>query len=248
MAKYLNTSGISFYLEELIKNAQDRLVIISPYIDVNPRVKQLLEEANSREIIIDLIYGKVKIEKSENEWLKSLKHMSIYFSKNLHAKCYMNEKNAILTSMNLYEFSQVSNIEMGVFIEETADSECYVDLCEEVERLIKFGSVEKRRAINEPSKLNMISSSKELDNINLQMDENIPAQEKYEKLTTAKMAELCCIKTTSLFEYFVMRGYLEVREGKHYLTDKGRSKNAEVRFSKTGVYFLWPKVMLKKYR
>ena len=26
------------------------------------------------------------------------------FRRNLHAKCYLNEKEALLTSMNLYEF------------------------------------------------------------------------------------------------------------------------------------------------
>ena len=40
-------------------------------------------------------------------------HVHLYFSKNLHAKCYLNEKKMIITSMNLYEFSQVNNREMA---------------------------------------------------------------------------------------------------------------------------------------
>ncbi len=40
---------------------------------------------------------------------------AIILSQNLHAKCYLNEKAAIITSMNLYDFSQVNNNEMGVY-------------------------------------------------------------------------------------------------------------------------------------
>jgi hypothetical protein len=51
-----------------------------------------------------------------------------------------------------------------------------------------------------------------------------------------------------LFEYFTTKGYLEQRDGKPYLTVHGKEKGAEVRFGKAGVYFLWPKAMLKKYQ
>ena len=44
MAKFLNTSGTTYYLEELIKNAQERLYLISPYLKLNDRVKELLED------------------------------------------------------------------------------------------------------------------------------------------------------------------------------------------------------------
>ena len=38
------------------------------------------------------------------------------YCKNLHAKCYLNGNRALLTSMNLYEFSQVNNHEIGVLV------------------------------------------------------------------------------------------------------------------------------------
>ena len=42
MAKFLNSSGTTYHLEELIKNASDRLIIISPYLKLNERIKELL--------------------------------------------------------------------------------------------------------------------------------------------------------------------------------------------------------------
>ena len=40
MAKFLNTSGTNFFLEELIKNAKERLILISPYLRLNDRIKE----------------------------------------------------------------------------------------------------------------------------------------------------------------------------------------------------------------
>ncbi len=40
MAKFLNSSGTTYHLEELIKNASDRLIIISPYLKLNDRISQ----------------------------------------------------------------------------------------------------------------------------------------------------------------------------------------------------------------
>ena len=46
MAKFLNTSATNYYLEELIKNASDRLILISPFLKLNDRIKELLEDKN----------------------------------------------------------------------------------------------------------------------------------------------------------------------------------------------------------
>ena len=35
MAKFLNTSAVNYYLEELIKQTRERLIIISPFLKFN---------------------------------------------------------------------------------------------------------------------------------------------------------------------------------------------------------------------
>lgn len=42
MAKFLNTSATNYFLEELIKSAKDRLVLICPFLKLNDRMKELL--------------------------------------------------------------------------------------------------------------------------------------------------------------------------------------------------------------
>ncbi len=55
MAKFLNTSGTMYYLEELIKNAQERLYLISPYLKLNDRVKELLEDKDRMKIDVRIV-------------------------------------------------------------------------------------------------------------------------------------------------------------------------------------------------
>ena len=42
MAQFLSTTATSYHLEELIKTASDRLTLISPFLKINARIKELL--------------------------------------------------------------------------------------------------------------------------------------------------------------------------------------------------------------
>ena len=55
MAKFLNTSGTTYYLEELNKNAQERLYLISPYLKLNDGVKELLEDKDRMKIDVRIV-------------------------------------------------------------------------------------------------------------------------------------------------------------------------------------------------
>lgn len=116
MALFLTTTGVSYRLEELIKNAKERLVIISPFLRVNARIRELLEDKDRLKLDVRVVYGKNDLQPDEHNWLESMRSIRTSYCENLHGKCYLNEHEALLTSMNLYEFSQVNNHEMGVLI------------------------------------------------------------------------------------------------------------------------------------
>ena len=138
MAKFLDTAGVSFYLQQLINGANEKLILISPYLKISDRLKQSITDKDLMKIDIRLIYGKTEIELSENNWLKSLKSIRTSFCQNLHAKCYLNEKEAIITSMNLYDFSQVNNNEMGIYVTKAEDAELYTAIYAESMRLVRI--------------------------------------------------------------------------------------------------------------
>jgi adenine-specific DNA methylase len=46
MAKFLTTSATTYHLEELIKDATEKVILISPFLKLNDRIKELLENRN----------------------------------------------------------------------------------------------------------------------------------------------------------------------------------------------------------
>ena len=229
MAKFLNTSGTNFFLEELIKNAKERLILISPYLRLNDRIKELLEDKDRLKIDIRIVYGKSDLHPDEIKWMQKLDYVRVSFCKNLHAKCYMNESECIISSLNLYEFSQVNNNEMGILVRKYEDNEVFKDAYEEAQRIIRI-SDEVRITLDEvKAEASPVLEIKESE------EEII-----FTKLTTAKLAAKVGIKTPDLLEKLVNKGYLNLTEnGKHFLTDLGKAIGGEFRTGQYGIYFLW---------
>lgn len=225
MAKFLNTSATNYFLEELIKDAEDRLILISPFLKLNDRMKELLADKNRLKIDVRIVYGKSELQPEEINWLKELTYIRTSFCKNLHAKCYLNEELCIITSLNLYEFSQINNNEMGILIRRAEDAELYKDAYEEAQRIIRI-SDEVRIT---------------LERVTTEPEDKSEADDKPDKLTSSKLAQKLGIKTNEFVEKLVSSGLLELKEGKHYLTAKGKEVGGEFRMSpKYGPYFLWP--------
>ena len=229
MAKFLNTSGTNFFLEELIKNAKERLILISPYLRLNDRIKELLEDKDRLKIDIRIVYGKSDLHPDEIKWMQKLDYVRVSFCKNLHAKCYINESECIISSLNLYEFSQVNNNEMGILVRKYEDNEVFKDAYEEAQRIIRI-SDEVRITLDEvKAEASPVLEIKESE------EEII-----FTKLTTAKLAAKVGIKTPDLLEKLVNNGYLNHTEnGKHFLTDLGKAIGGEFRTGQYGIYFLW---------
>jgi hypothetical protein len=250
MAKFLNSSGTTYHLEELIKNASDRLIIISPYLKLNERIKELLEDRNRLKIDIRIVYGKNDLHPEEINWLKNLTFIRTSFCKNLHAKCYLNENECIITSLNLYEFSQVNNNEMGVLIYRNEDSKLYADTYEEAQRIIRISdevrmSLEKVTEIEsgtDASTDNKATSSHTTVNTNANTTAK-PTTEaatpNYSRLTTAKLAKELGFKTQALNDKLLAAGYLEAQDGELVLTDAGRAAGGTSKKGKFGEFCLW---------
>ena len=138
MAKFLSTAGLSYRLEGIIQNANERLFIISPFLKINERIKALLEDKDRMKIDIRVVYRENELQPKEKNWLESMASIRTSFLKNLHAKCYLNENEALLTSMNLYEFSQQNNYEMGIIVSRGKDPELYNEIRKESDGIIRI--------------------------------------------------------------------------------------------------------------
>ena len=232
MAKFLNTSATNYFLEELIKGASDRLILISPFLKLNDRMKELLADKNRLKIDVRIVYGKSELQPQEIEWLRGLTYIRTSFCKNLHAKCYMNEEMCIVTSLNLYEFSQVNNNEMGILIQRSEDNQLYKDAYEEAQRIIR---------ISDEVRISLERVTSEPEVISPDADKGTEIEVVGEKLTTSKLAQKLGLKTAHFMDRAAKQGYLELEGDKHALTPKGASAGIEfVAKSRFGPYFLWP--------
>lgn len=121
MIHFIKGSELSHSLEEMIEKADKFLWLISPYIKLSGRIKDVLKPLKKKDAVqITIVYGKNEADKSKSlskedfEFLKEFPSIRICYEKNLHAKYYASEDFSLLCSMNLHEFSQNTNIEAGV--------------------------------------------------------------------------------------------------------------------------------------
>jgi phosphatidylserine/phosphatidylglycerophosphate/cardiolipin synthase-like enzyme len=140
MVTFLKTSGITHEIEELISNAKQKLYLITPYLQISPLIRPLIRDLVLKIPTIDIIVvcRSDKINAEDMEFLQNLKSVKIWALDNLHAKCYLNEDTAILSSMNLYQYSERNNYEMGVKIQKnSADEAVYRELTEYIDILLR---------------------------------------------------------------------------------------------------------------
>ncbi|MFC0180226.1 hypothetical protein [Thorsellia kenyensis] len=138
----------------------------------------------------------------------------------------MSESKCIITSLNLYEFSQINNNEMGVLLdkEDECDKETYTAAYEEAQRLIRISDEIRLTAkIVDQNPLEEQEASKEL------------------MLTSYKIANKLNVKTAEFLSQVEKEGYIIKQNDIYVLTDKGNQLGAVSKSSKQhGQYFLWP--------
>ena len=116
--EYYSDKELVSFLEDVIQETRKFLIIVSPFVRISGRIKGYLEQLLLKKIEIILIYKTnsdkiINIKDEDQEWLRKNK-IQVKSSRNLHAKCYINEKYALVTSMNLVDYSIANNFEMGV--------------------------------------------------------------------------------------------------------------------------------------
>jgi len=135
MVKFLETTGVTYELAELIKKSKEKLWLVSPYIEINDQIRGHISSSDGRNVDIRVIFRKdAKIKPDDLSFLNKLKMKHLFEGKDLHAKCYLNENTAIITSMNLYDYSQTHNREVGIKIDKQMpeDKDLYNEIYQEM--------------------------------------------------------------------------------------------------------------------
>ena len=135
--RFLTTSGVAAELEQLTRDARRQLVLVTPYLKLSTNFADRLADADARGVEITLVYGKDELAPAQRKTLEVLGHLTLHYYEHLHAKCYYNESRLIISSMNLYEYSEKNNREMGVLVETGTD--VYRQAVEEAESIMRAG-------------------------------------------------------------------------------------------------------------
>ena len=145
MAKFLTTTGISYYIEKVISEASKSITLVIPYLKLTNQLIERLNDAEKQNLKLTVIYGKDSLSELQKEILFKFNNAEIFFCKNLHSKCYFNEQIMVISSMNLYEFSERNNREMGILITRDSDREIYEDTLKEISSIKNSSKLEKLR-------------------------------------------------------------------------------------------------------
>lgn len=243
MAKFLNTRNAVAAIEGLIRNADSRLILVSPYLRLSKDFKELLTYRNNQDKITTVIFGKQDLKPEEMKFLESLRFVILKFHEDLHAKCYMNDNKMIITSLNLYEFSMANNKEMGVLIdlEDENDKLLFEDAYDEIQ-FIESTSDRFEFQFNKQTKLDSKPiQKKQPTKVGTKNDFS---GSKYK--STSALSKKMKISSKELFEIFEKEGWITRKDKSWVLTAKGEENGGRMKKSQYGEFVAWPEEIIKE--
>jgi ribosomal protein L37E len=101
---------------DIIRESKEYCFIVSPYFQKWNHLEQTLKLSSEEAKKIFFLFRDDQSSLQDIIDLNLKYNFDIYFIKNLHAKIYLNEKEALITSMNLYNYSKEENFEIGYSI------------------------------------------------------------------------------------------------------------------------------------
>jgi len=119
MNKVIKDSFINSHLLELIGRSEKYLVLVSPYLKLWGHLETQIENSVNRGVDVQLWYRSDQ-EKKYKKTYDKLSKMGVKVGKidTLHSKLYLSEKEGLMTSMNLLDFSKSNSREIGILTDE----------------------------------------------------------------------------------------------------------------------------------
>ncbi|ASP39345.1 hypothetical protein CHH28_11955 [Bacterioplanes sanyensis] len=217
MAQFLTSAALTGALEALIDDAEKHLVLVSRVVRLTPTLRQKLESKATTPVSIRIVCGDKNLSPEDHQWLKQHRQIQLRYVPDLHARCYLNDHTALITSLGLDDLEQGNSTEMGVLAQADSDPELYRNAVKEVGRILRLGD--------------QMISKREL---------TAEQDDKHELLSIPRLADSLSISSSAVITQLLKLGYLREQEGMFVLTEQGRSKGGKLITSSHGVSFSWP--------
>lgn len=240
MAKFLNTRKAVSEIDDLIRNAGQTLILVSPYLKLAKDFRDLLTYRNSKDKVTLIIFREQTLKYDELKFLEELRLVKLKSNESLHAKCYVNDERMIITSLNLYEFSMANNKEMGVLIEKSNpnDKELFEEAFKEIDYIKETSSPFSYSTKPEPAKEQPISKPETVS----QPKSNYNGKH----LSATAISKELGISSKDLTYQIEKLKWIEKKNDEWILTSLGKSKGAEIKKGQYGDYIAYPETIIKE--
>ncbi len=141
--KLIQPAEISGKIMTLFDQAKEEIIIVSPYNKFTYWKKLRKNVANNVEQIREIGIEPIEIE-------------------NLHCKLYLNEQQAVVTSMNLHEYSDTSSIDIGYLITE---EDKYKELTDFIDVYIDSYAITESKVIESTNRQSTIKKVNFIDSL-----------------------------------------------------------------------------------
>lgn len=223
MAKFLSTPALIEALQTLIDRSQKHLVLVTDVVRLNEHLRELLAQKSKMQVAIRIVCGDKSLSPDDHQWFKKHPAVQLRHVPHLHAKCYINDNMAIITSLGLDDMERSHTTEMGVLATLDDDPDLYKNAIKEVGRILREGD-------HIISKQELVSDY---------------AEEK-ELLTIPQIAHEQGLSSAEVIAKLLNKGYLTEYEGMFILTNAGKNIGARLITSSHGVSFFWPPEVLQE--
>ena len=121
MIQILSTNNLSTTIRRIIKRARERIVLISPFLDEKSDIFEYLYELKQKSYSVPIfiitrtpsqVYYNKESHKKAIAKFSEIDNCYVHYCLGLHTKCYFNEEEMIITSLNLLSSSEEHNFEL----------------------------------------------------------------------------------------------------------------------------------------
>ena len=161
MIRILSTDALAAQIRDIISQAKDHVVLISPFLDEKSDIFNYLHDLRKKSYTVPIfiitrcpnqtLFSKDSHKKAIKKFC-DIDRCYVHYCPDLHTKCYFNECDMVITSLNMLSSSEEHNFELGVHINKyDFDGKPFSDALLEVNKICK-ASIPKMNQINSEGK------------------------------------------------------------------------------------------------
>ena len=136
-AEFLSTVGVAYQIDRLISEATGEIVFFCPVLNLHESIIMRFQQADQRNVRITLMYGNERNQIRNQKWYADFKNLRILYHDRLNTSVYRNDKELIVTSMELSDLNSAYHADMGVLVSKLRDRKAFEDAIYEQELLVE---------------------------------------------------------------------------------------------------------------